>query len=78
MANPGSTRVSIPIDQKLLVSRSEAAYLLSISQRALDFLIAKRKLPTKRIGGRVLVAMEDIKKYAACDHPETIVCKPNR
>jgi hypothetical protein len=26
--------------------------MLSFSQRALDYLIAKRRLPTRRIGGR--------------------------
>ena len=29
--------------------------MLSIRQRALDYLIATRRLPTRRLGGRVLV-----------------------
>jgi hypothetical protein len=39
--------------QKLIIlaSREEAAQMLSISQRALDYLIATRRLPTRRIGG---------------------------
>jgi excisionase family DNA binding protein len=60
-------------DAKLLVSRREAAQLLSISQRGLDHLIANRKLPARRIGGRVLVPVVDLQKYARGDHPERIV-----
>ena len=45
-------RATIPAEAKLLVSREEAAQLLSISQRGLDYLIANRRLPTRRIGGR--------------------------
>jgi len=66
-------RAPIPAEEKLLVSRGEAAQLLSISQRGLDYLIANRKLPTRRIGGRVLVPVADLRKYARGDHPERIV-----
>ena len=60
-------------DAKLLVSRDEAAQMLSISQRALDYLVANRRLPTRRIGGRVLIPVADLRKYARGDHPEHIV-----
>jgi excisionase family DNA binding protein len=66
-------RVVVAPDAKLLVSREEAAQLLSISQRGLDYLIANRRLPTRRIGGRVLILMADLRKYARGDHPERIV-----
>ena len=66
-------RATIPPEEKLLVSRGEAAQLLSISQRGLDYLIANRKLPTRRIGGRVLVPVADLRKYARGNHPENIV-----
>jgi excisionase family DNA binding protein len=66
-------RATIPAEEKLLVSRGEAAQLLSISQRGLDYLIANRKLPTRRIGGRVLVPVADLRRYAGGDHPERIV-----
>jgi excisionase family DNA binding protein len=65
-------RVTVPAEAKLLVSRDEAAQLLSISPRALDYLIANRRLPTRRIGGRVLVPVADLRKYAREDHPEPI------
>jgi excisionase family DNA binding protein len=66
-------RVIVAPDAKLLVSRDEAAQLLSISQRGLDYLIANRRLPTRRIGGRVLIPVADLRKYARGDHPERIV-----
>jgi excisionase family DNA binding protein len=66
-------RVVVAPDAKLLVSREEAAQLLSISQRGLDYLIANRRLSTRRIGGRVLIPVADLRKYARGDHPERIV-----
>ncbi|WP_157466764.1 helix-turn-helix domain-containing protein [Edaphobacter aggregans] len=66
-------RVTVAPEDKLLVSREEAAQLLSISQRGLDYLIADRRLPTRRIGGRVLIPVAELRKYARGDHPERIV-----
>lgn len=66
-------RVTVAPEDKLLVSREEAAQLLSISQRGLDYLVASKRLPTRRIGGRVLIPVADLRKYARCDHPERIV-----
>jgi len=66
-----AVRVTIPPEGKLLVSQEEAAQLLSISQRGLDYLIANRRLPTRRIGGRVLIPVIDLRKYARGDHPRT-------
>jgi len=66
-------RVTVAPDDKILVSREEAAQLLSISQRGLDYLVASRRLPTRRIGGRVLIPTAELRKYARYDHPERIV-----
>jgi len=41
----------VATEDKLLVSCEEAAQLLSINQRALDYLVASKRLPAKRIGG---------------------------
>ena len=65
--------VKVAPDSKLLVSRVEAAQLLSISERGGDYLLAARRLPTRRIGGRVLIPVADLRKYARGDHPERIV-----
>ena len=66
-------RVTLAPEDKILVSREDAAQLLSISQRGLDYLVASGRLPTRRIGGRVLIPVEELRKYARCDHPERIV-----
>jgi excisionase family DNA binding protein len=66
-------RATLAPEDKLLVSREEAAQLLSISQRGLDYLVASKRLPTRRIGGRVLIPVADLRRYAGCDHPERIV-----
>ena len=66
-------RVTVAPEDKLLVSREEAAQLLSISQRGLDYLVASKRLPARRIGGRVLIPVVDLRRYACCDHPERIV-----
>jgi hypothetical protein len=39
----------------------------------IETLIANRRLPIRRIGGRVLVPVADLRKYARGDHPEKIV-----
>ena len=67
-------RVTLAPENKLLVSREEASQMLSISQRGLDYLIANRRLPTRKIGGkRVLIPMADLNKYARGVHPVIIV-----
>ena len=50
-------------EERLLLSRTDAAQLLCISQRALDYLVATRRLPTRRIGKRVLIPLADLRKY---------------
>lgn len=66
-------RATVSPENKLLVSRIEAAQLLSISERGVDYLISTHRLPTHRIGGRVLISVADLRKYVRGDHPEPIV-----
>jgi excisionase family DNA binding protein len=66
-------RAAVSPENKLLVSRFEAAQLLSISERGVDYLISTNRLPTRRIGGRVLISVADLRKYVRGDHPEPIV-----
>ena len=65
--------VTVAPEDKLLVSREEAAQLLSIRQRGRDYLVASRRLPIRCIGGRVLTPVADLRRHARCDHPERIV-----
>jgi excisionase family DNA binding protein len=66
------TRETIPNNQRLLVGRKEAADLLSISARALDYLVANRQLSTRRIGSRVLIPIAELQRFARADHPERL------
>jgi len=70
---PPQKKPPVRAQEKFLLSRDEAAQVLSISQRALDYLIADRRLPTRRIGGRVLIPVADLRKFARGDHAERIV-----
>jgi excisionase family DNA binding protein len=56
----------------LLVSREEAAQMISISVRGVDYLIATKRLSTRRMGTRVLIPTDDIRKFARSDHPERL------
>jgi excisionase family DNA binding protein len=63
---------TIPNNQRLLVGRKEAADLLSISARALDYLVSNRRLSTRRIGSRVLIPVSELQRFARADHPERL------
>jgi excisionase family DNA binding protein len=60
-------------EEKLLLSRQEAAALLSISQRSLDYLIANKVLIVRRIGSRVLIPAQELRRFARTDHPQRLV-----
>jgi excisionase family DNA binding protein len=66
------TRDTTYMKDRLLVGRREAAIMLSISQRSLDYLIANKQLTTRRIGTRVLIALTDLQRYARADHPKPL------
>ena len=66
-------RATIPTEERLFVGRSEAAQMLSISCRALDYLIGKKQLNTRRIGSRVLIPMADLLHFCQGDHPARLV-----
>ncbi len=53
---------------KILYTKREAAHLLSISLRSLDYLIFSQQLPARRIGRRVLLHRDSIEQFARRDH----------
>ena len=59
-------------EEKFLLSREDAAQALSISLRALDYLIANKILPIRRIGTRVLIPLAALKQFARGDHPQRL------
>ncbi len=72
LAKKPPARALEPTDDRLLVGRREAAHMLSISQRSLDYLVASKELTARRIGSRVLIAIADLRRYARSDHPKRI------
>lgn len=57
---------------RLLYDRREAARQLSISVRALDYLVANKKLSTRRIGKKVLVPHSELVRFSRGNHPESV------
>jgi hypothetical protein len=66
-------RATLSPDDKLLVGRVEAAGMLSISCRALDYLVANKQLLIRRIGTRVLIPLSELQRFSRSDHPERLV-----
>jgi excisionase family DNA binding protein len=66
-------RATMASDDKLLVGREEAAEMLSISCRALDYLVANKQLLARRIGTRVLIPVTELRRFSRSDHPERLV-----
>ncbi len=59
--------------EPLFVSRKDAAEALSISLRAVAYLIANGDLKTRKIGGRTLIPVDDLRRFARSDHRGPIV-----
>ena len=56
-------------DTRLRVRRSEAPAYLGISQRQLDYRIARKEIRTVRDGDAVFISMAELRRYAATNHP---------
>jgi hypothetical protein len=48
--------------------KAEAAYLIGISLRSLNYMIANRECATRKIGGRVLIPHGEVVRIARSDH----------
>lgn len=53
---------------KLLVSKREAAEMLSLSIRSIDNLISCRELIARKVGRRTLVPLSALEAFARRDH----------
>jgi hypothetical protein len=58
--------------EKFLYNRKEAALSLGVSVRSVDYIIARRELETRRVGKKVLVTRESLRRFAGANHPEPI------
>lgn len=64
-----STNAPLP---RLLYSRAESAYQLSLSVRAVDYLIAQGSIGTRKIGGRILIPHSELTRVARAGQIEPI------
>ena len=65
-------RVTISQDERLLVGRHEVAEMLSISRRALDYLVTNKQIAVRHIGARVLIQVADLRRFSRGDHPQRL------
>jgi excisionase family DNA binding protein len=49
---------------QLLVTRNDAAALLNLSTRSIDYLVAKKRLPSRKFGKRRLIPREAVERIA--------------
>ncbi len=56
----------------MLYGRAEAAHLLSISTRSLDYLVSRKELNTRRVGSRVMFQHEELRRFCRGDHKVTV------
>jgi excisionase family DNA binding protein len=54
------------------LTRHDAAFALSLSVRSIDYLIANKKLTFRRIGKKVLIPADEVRRFARGDHPDSI------
>ena len=55
------------VGREILISKNEAAHLLSVSLRTVDALIRRMELPCRRIGRRVLIPRSAIERFAEAE-----------
>jgi hypothetical protein len=53
---------------KMLYSRRDAAFALSISIRSLDYLISNKKLSTRKLGKKIMIPQGELSRFARADH----------
>ncbi len=57
-----------PSIRKLLLTKREAAHMLSVSLRTIENQIGRKQLVVRRIGRRVLIPVSQIEQFARRDH----------
>ena len=59
---------AITLQSRILHPRKDAAYLLGISIRSLDYLVANKALKFQKIGKRVLIHRKELERFAGGNH----------
>jgi hypothetical protein len=67
---------STELPSKILYDRKSAAYALSISVRSLDYLIANKRLNTRKVGKKILIPHAELVRFARADHAH-LTADPN-
>lgn len=67
-----STKPATGTTSRILVSRTEAAAMLSINPRSVAFLIENGSLPSVRVGKRSLLRVSDLHSFAVAGHPAAL------
>ena len=57
-------RTEVNMPERMLISKREAAEILSISLRTLDDLVSEGKIAVRRIGRRVLISRAVLARFA--------------
>jgi excisionase family DNA binding protein len=70
-----STLLKVVPSEQLLYGRSAAAAALDLSTGAIDQLIESGKLHAIRIGRRVLITAESLRRVTDADHVPSKGCK---
>ena len=65
MASP----VTQSLQGKLLVTKRDAAFALSVSVRTIENLIAAGELSSRRVGRRRLISVSALLRFGRNDHP---------
>jgi excisionase family DNA binding protein len=58
--------------EKFLYTRNEAAHALGLSLRSIAYLIQQQRLATRRIGARVLIHKDELRRFARGHHTDAI------
>jgi hypothetical protein len=53
---------------KILYDRKGAAFALSISVRALDYLIANKQIATRKLGKKIMIPHGELVRFSRADH----------
>jgi hypothetical protein len=60
------------MEARLLYDRKGAARQLSISVRSLDYLIAAKRIGTRRLGKKALIPHGELARFASANHYESM------
>ena len=64
---------TLDINSRLLWDRRSSATILSVSLRAIDYMLARKEIKARRLGGRVLIPTTELRRIAASDTGDSLV-----